>query len=195
MPSPGPSPHAQTNAPIAAAIATAHARALPMRSESLTHSGIPAAPAMKYAARNSPCRASSRSTSAMKNSTSVAGIAEAMPLARNTTSRRRNSGSASGTRMPDHADPGACSTRGAAGARAMIAVQTRVIAAKPQTKRPRPVCGASGGPSSDGATLATTTPTSARPSRTAVIRVRSAGSAESSAPQALWLIVATLNAR
>ncbi len=43
--------------------------------------------------------------------------------------------------------------------------------------------------------LAITTPTSAKPSRTAVMRVRSTGSGDSSAPQALWLIVARLNAR
>jgi hypothetical protein len=42
-----------------------------------------------------------------------------------------------------------------------------------------------------GSTLAATTPASARPSRVAVMRVRSSGSDESSAPHALWLIVAS----
>ena len=46
-----------------------------------------------------PCRASACSTSVMKNSTSVAGIDEAMPFSTNTASRRRKQGSVSGARM------------------------------------------------------------------------------------------------
>ena len=73
---------------------------------------------------------------------------------------------------------------------AAMAVNT----ANATAKRARPVAGSAAGPSSVGATLASTTPSSASPSRTAVMRVRCTGSGDSSAPQALWLIVATENA-
>jgi hypothetical protein len=73
----------------------------------------------------------------------------------------------------------------------VTAAQASVKTANAIANGARPASGPAAPPSSAGATLATTTPMSARPSRIAVIRVRPTGSVVSSAPQALWLIIAT----
>jgi hypothetical protein len=119
-----------------------------------------------------------------ENSTSVAGIAAAMPLSMYTTSSRRNSGSTSGRPINSRIDCGVARDA-EAGAEAgvpssVIIAHTRVNAANSKAKRPRPP---SSPPRNDG-TEAITTPTNASPSRTAVMRVRSTGSADSSAPHA-----------
>ena len=117
----------------------------------------------------------------MKNSTSVAGTAAAMPLSMYTMSSRRNSGSASGRPIDARND---CDGSRAAGADALggvassvTAAQTRVNAAKSTASLPSPP---SSPPTNDGSTEAITTPSSAKPSRTAVMRVRSTGSEDNS---------------
>ncbi len=75
----------------------------------------------------------------MKNSTSVAGMADAMPFAMNAAMRRRNKGSASGAMSPVQVAPGAIVGRGAAGARSVTATHSTTKPANSAAKIGNPL--------------------------------------------------------
>jgi translation initiation factor IF-2 len=109
----------------------------------------------------------------MKNSTSVAGTALATPLTRYTASRRRKAGVRSGSGQAGAA-PARWAMRGAA----------RAPAAPRHGQRHGEDRLVTDSPATDGSTLATSTPSSARPSRQDTMRARWPSSPPSRAPQA-----------
>ncbi len=120
----------------------------------------------------------------MKKSTRVAGIEAAMPFSTNTASRRRNGALASGMVNEPSAAVPAGGRREWAGGEPRIVTQaaTTTSGAKSRAKRANPSRSPIDCRSTSGSAAARKTPTSAKPSRQAVTRVRSATSSEISAP-------------
>ena len=112
--------------------------------------------------------------------TSVAGIALATPLSRNTAISRRKAGVRQGSsQAPGSAGAPACSSR--SGAARNGAPDSAQIAT---TSRPMQVATITGTPASAGSTLAASTPASDRPSRQPVMRACAVAPPPSRAPQA-----------
>jgi hypothetical protein len=183
--SPAPSSPAPANAITDKAMASSQARTRPMRPANTTQPGSDKAPARKYKPSKGPLTGSFFNTSATKKRNSVAGNAAAMPLARNTVNRRRNAPSAS-TRFR-------LCIKGVAGA----ALDTRPTAATlsckknhaaagnssaSNTQESRPVPTARSAANNAGRAAASNTPSRPKPSREAVSRVRTRGSALKAAP-------------
>ena len=129
----------------------------------------------------------------MKNSTSVAGTALAMPLSRNTASRRRKPGVRQGADMSARGRVWACA--GAWSVAGMPRVAGRGAHAAPAivtASKPANTAVETSSPATDGSTLATSTPTSARASRQLTMRARWASSPPRRAPQAWWITDSTL---
>jgi hypothetical protein len=159
-------------------------RASPQRGTARSHSGMDSAALRKYAPRKAPCTlAGNCSRSSMKNSTSVAGMALAMPLGTNTAIRRRNAAWRQGCQRADQgmAAP-ALGVSAGRGARAQASHPAASSTANTATSAPTPA--------SDDSTEASTTPTSAAASRQATMRLRCASLPPSSAPQA-WCAMLT----
>ena len=175
--SPEESVNVQTNATIETTIPTNQARPLPMRAERITHSGIPNAPAAKYAIRKCADSCGALITSSIKNSTSVAGIDAAIPLKMKMISSCLKSGLLSGFHMARSASLVAASVR--AMARGENITVTATIKNSSGTNNVANAAKPSRGPlcfeSISGSAAARNTPIRPSPSRQDVTRVRSTG--------------------
>ena len=168
-------------------------RASPQRATARSHSGIDSAAHKKYVPRNSgSCAGVARSRSWMKNSTSVAGTALAIPLTMNTASRRRNAVLCQGC----HRLAGGCGAGEVVGAVAVagaaLGAGARVQASQPSASAALNTASITGSPASAGSTEASTTPTSAQPSRQATVRLRCSSLPPSRAPQDWWAMPSKL---
>ena len=180
--SPAPSASAPTNVTTASAMPAAQVRTSPQRATARTHSGSDTAPATKYAARNAPSSAGACSRSRTKNSTSVAGTALAMPLSRNTAINPRNPATRHGAAI----DSGAATRLRSTGRGAHVSASSAIPSASANTPT------IAGSPAADGNTLASTTPTSAAPSRQPIQRACAASPPPRRAPQVWCSTLATL---
>ena len=145
------------------------ARGSPRRAISASHSGIDSAPAMKYRPRKTGCQAAGAcNRSCTKKSTSVAGMALAMPLTTKTASKRRKGACCQGCHK---SGVSVCSVWVCGGGVTVHCRTSANQAHRPAASAAQSTATVAGQPASEGSTAASSTPTRPRPSRQATQRL------------------------